>query len=863
MIELTTLGSVGLRSGPAEFKAVLQQPKRLTLLAYLAVAKRAKLVRRDILLALFWPDLDQEHARAALRRSLSFLRQHCGTDLLIGRGDEEVGTDPGLISSDAAAFDDAITANRLEPALNLYRGDFLEGFYVQGAPDAEAWIDRERTRRRYEAALAAWQLARNHLADLPTSGRWAERAIGLAPQDQDAALAFLLQLERRGERGLTERLFAVVRERLATDLGTDLDDRLVELADRIRAVSPRPSPPVPRDEWLVAICPFAIRSEANLGYLSEGMVDLLATKLDGTGALRTLDPRVVVERTRRNVLGGTDAEAGAAVAEQLGAGLFLIGTLLESGGRIEAGIGLYHADGRLKVRAEARADTEAGLFDLVDELVRRLIGDMDQSPAGRLTRLAALTTASLPALKGYLHGEHEFRLGRHLQALDFFRKAALEDPSFALAYYRLASSLAANALIGPAQQASSAAFAHRDRLSDHDRLLLEAQHAWLHGRTADAERRYAALAVAFPEQLDPWYLLGDLLFHTNPYRGRSVVEARDPFERALQIDPTHLGALTQLARIAALEGRRDELRQLADRALAHSPSADQAIGLRVLVAYTGDDEAKRRAVTDELARAPGLAIARAFADVALYARDLDGALAMGYAILPSAKSPEFEALGNLMLAHLELAKGRPSHALDRLRLAARHEPAAALQVRAFFASLPSSGLSEQERQAAEADLEAWDPSTAPPSRALPLAFHDGLHGHLRWFLLGLLAGRRQDAVRVVATAESLSELLVPGGAEVQVEHWARTLDALALRLQGRGPDALSQLERLKTEVWFQYAVGSPFFAGSYQRFLRAELLAESGRFEEARGWWQTIAQRSPYELILATPAAERVALLPR
>ncbi|HVD33509.1 MAG TPA: hypothetical protein VNC19_08030, partial [Gemmatimonadales bacterium] len=66
MIQFHTLGRLDLR-GPdgVELRSVLQQPKRLGLLAYLAVATPRRFHRRDTLLGLFWPELDQEHARAA------------------------------------------------------------------------------------------------------------------------------------------------------------------------------------------------------------------------------------------------------------------------------------------------------------------------------------------------------------------------------------------------------------------------------------------------------------------------------------------------------------------------------------------------------------------------------------------------------------------------------------------------------------------------------------------------------------------------------------------------------------------------------------------------------------------------------
>ena len=45
---------------------------------------------------------------------------------------------------------------------------------------------------------------------------------------------------------------------------------------------------------MVAIAPFRVTAgDSSLGYLREGMVDLLATKLSGTAALRPTDRLIV------------------------------------------------------------------------------------------------------------------------------------------------------------------------------------------------------------------------------------------------------------------------------------------------------------------------------------------------------------------------------------------------------------------------------------------------------------------------------------------------------------------------------------------------------------------------------------------
>ena len=151
LLELRLLGSLDLRDpSGAEIRPVLQQPKRLALLAYLALTPSGGFRRRDSLVGLFWPDLDGEHARGALRRSLYFLRRACGDDVIVSRGEDDVGIRPDAIWVDVAAFEAALAAGRNVEALELYGGDLLEGFYVAGAPAMEHWLDMERTRLRGE-----------------------------------------------------------------------------------------------------------------------------------------------------------------------------------------------------------------------------------------------------------------------------------------------------------------------------------------------------------------------------------------------------------------------------------------------------------------------------------------------------------------------------------------------------------------------------------------------------------------------------------------------------------------------------------------------------------------------------------------
>src|SRR2546422_430437 len=123
MIELRMLGRLSLTGADGrEVRGLLGQPRRLALLAYLAAASPQGFHRRDTLLALFWPELDQEHARAALRQALHVVRDALGGDAVTSRGDEEIGLDFAQVSCDVAAFERALRIGHLEEALDLYRG---------------------------------------------------------------------------------------------------------------------------------------------------------------------------------------------------------------------------------------------------------------------------------------------------------------------------------------------------------------------------------------------------------------------------------------------------------------------------------------------------------------------------------------------------------------------------------------------------------------------------------------------------------------------------------------------------------------------------------------------------------------------
>src|SRR6266700_277415 len=220
MIELRMLGRLSLTGADGrDVQGLLRQPRRLALLAYLAAASPQGFHRRDTLLALFWPELDQEHARAALRQALHVVRDALGGDAVTSRGDEEIGLDFAQVSCDVAAFERALRIGQLEEALDLYRGALLEGFFISDAPGLERGLEPGRARLQQAAAGAAQALAERSESDndLTRAARWTRRSIELAPSDERLVRRLIALLDRQGDRAGALEAYEVFARRVATE----------------------------------------------------------------------------------------------------------------------------------------------------------------------------------------------------------------------------------------------------------------------------------------------------------------------------------------------------------------------------------------------------------------------------------------------------------------------------------------------------------------------------------------------------------------------------------------------------------------------------------------------------------------------
>lgn len=625
----------------------------------------------------------------------------------------------------------------------------------------------------------------------------------------------------------------------------------------------------------VAVFPFSVRSPGGLTYLGEGVVDLLSTALDGAGDLRTVDPR----QTLNAVAIAPAPDVARRAARRLGAGWFLVGAVVDVEGMVQLSASLYSTARPLEppIRFTATGSV-THLVRLVDTLARGVFtagiesaglslgngtaggsgGDLRVPPrapaTNQLTSLASLSTSSLPALKAYLEGEAAFRRGAYGAAVDAFERAAALDTAFALAYYR--ASVAADWVLQPgeAPRLAELAFRHRDRLAPRARGVLTALRASRHGDFMEATQQLRSVISDRPGDAEAWFELGELLTHHGPFYGSPVTVARPAFARALELDAGDIHALIHLARIAALEGRTEELDSLLRMGERMGSQNDRPVELSLLRAFVWNDTA-RQAKIEERLRHDEADVTNPVWNAAMFAENFPGAERLSRILLSPGRGRDWNGVGFRYLALLRAAQGKLSAVTPVLEEYRAIDQSSALEYAAYLSLLPYpprlGSLADQRRQAALIDAGNRHVRHADDF----VSVHDTIHPLIREYLLGRLAVKLRDEVALARHAERLARSRGAGSVHrTLAASLLHSLRAHAAAERGETTGALAQLDSATLRTWHAWRYRSPFYAQPHDRWLRAQLLQQLGRYDDALRWYQTFDGATLFDALYLAPS---------
>jgi len=624
--------------------------------------------------------------------------------------------------------------------------------------------------------------------------------------------------------------------------------------------SPDPETLAALDEEVLTVLPFSVQGSADIQYLGEGMVGLLSTKLDGAGDLRVVDGRSVMRLAAREGYTPGDLDGAARVAAFFGSGLLLTGDIVEASGRMQMSATLRRAGG--EEIADATVDGAAdAVFTMVDELTAQLLSQLRGGPAARVQRIAAVTTSSVPALKAFLEGEQHFRAGQFTEGMESFRRATELDSLFALAFYRLSIAAEWSFANRRSIRAAERAVELSDRLSERDQRILEAYRMRRFGRNVEAAAIYRSILGTWPDEMEAWLDLSEIVFHANPLHGRSIIDSKSTLARVLEFDPSHATALIHYARVSAYEADSASVDTLTARFLALDPEAGRNAELSAVRAIGMRDSVAIEALKGRLRTAdePGVALAAWGAGV--FAKNIDVARVASESLVQPDRSPEGRRLGYAQLAHLAAAERRENEVAAALASLTEISPGNGLEHRAMLALLPFAPSDEGELRRLREQLLAYDPTHVERSDNPSAVFtvHDDLHAEIRLYLLGLVSARLGLGARARTYADSLSAVESRPATGSLAQDLAEGVRAEALRVEDRPEEALAALERQDRHMWYATTAVSPLFSQVRERFVQAELLYELGRVEEARRFYETIDQLSLFDLPYRAPAARRLA----
>ncbi len=231
-----TFGTIDLTAtGRGTVSTVLAQPKRVALLLYLAVARPHGFHRRDRIVSLFWPELDERQARQALNRAVHQLRRGLGDEAIVSRGDDELALGAS-VECDARHLEEALARGDLAAAVELYAGALADGLYIEDAPEFERWLEGERRRLRDLVAGALDQLSEQSLrdGDARAALHFASRAVALSPQDEPLVRRLMAARMRAGDRAGALRAYEELRTALASELEVEPGAETRSLATQIK-----------------------------------------------------------------------------------------------------------------------------------------------------------------------------------------------------------------------------------------------------------------------------------------------------------------------------------------------------------------------------------------------------------------------------------------------------------------------------------------------------------------------------------------------------------------------------------------------------------------------------------------------------
>lgn len=228
----------------------LETRKAVALLAYLSFYSPSPFAREN-LATLFWPEYDQQHAFANLRRSLYSINRELGPNLIIANRENAMINPSCLFWQDVSEFCQRLAnvkshnherivcvecIDNLEKAVDLYRGSFLEGLNLRDSPEFDKWqyLQRDSFLQDLASSLEQLSVAYVSLGEWEKGIQRARHWVSLDHLNENAQRTLIELFALAGQHSAALHQFEEYSRALNDELGQSLDDQMREFYQKIR-----------------------------------------------------------------------------------------------------------------------------------------------------------------------------------------------------------------------------------------------------------------------------------------------------------------------------------------------------------------------------------------------------------------------------------------------------------------------------------------------------------------------------------------------------------------------------------------------------------------------------------------------------
>jgi serine/threonine protein kinase/predicted Zn-dependent protease len=359
-----------------------------------------------------------------------------------------------------------------------------------------------------------------------------------------------------------------------------------------------------------------------------------------------------------------DRSTASQVASKAGSKWMLLGSILQVEPQIILTSQLVEVEkGRVLAAQRITGEPKEKIFSIVDKLTLKVKKDLflpAQAEKEETPKVADVTTHSQEAYRYYLEGMDNYNKYYFTEAEKSFEKALEYDSTFAMAYYRLASSKRGEEL----KRLTAKAVKYSNKASQKEKYQIKSWAAYVSLNYSESIKELQKIVERYPDEKEAFYILGAYMYADKLHEFKEAIYY---LNKAIQIDPLYKVAYNALAYAYNEIGDFDKSIWAINKYIELAPDEPNPYDSRAdLYAWNGKLDQAIESYKKALEIKPDFYMSRfKLGDMYLFKRDYAHAESC-FEALSSSNEKVYRSGGRLCLALIPLYQGKLEEALRTL-----------------------------------------------------------------------------------------------------------------------------------------------------------------------------------------------------